>query len=378
MRDLTADRMSALIGAVYECALDPSQWPVFFALLEETGNFDSGALFVMEPQKKSVRFSAFWGVTMQTLAAIEQRHSNDPTMVFLQSLLDPARDPDEPAIYHQVFDDAFLEKSPLYHEITATHGIVDSVATLALSAPHRFGVLSALRSEGERFGSREAELLRLLAPHVRRTVTIADLIDMKQLQRNAFSAALDGLSVPVVLVNASAQPLHVNAAAKLVLDKGAPLLLQGGKLATSTPGATEHLQAAIAGVQAGKLPADGPTPSPGLRGVALPTSKGAPAIAHVLPLAGSGPAAAAVFVATDSISMRSTLTGIGAMHGLSAAEQRVLEALADGTVIQAVADALHLSVSTVKTHTQRIYDKIGVTRHAELVALLAALAPPAR
>ena len=54
---------------------------------------------------------------------------------------------------------------------------------------------------------------------------------------------------------------------------------------------------------------------------------------------------------------------------LSGAERRVLKAMIDNEDVAAAADALHLSVHTVRYHLKRSYPKLGVTTRAEAIAL---------
>lgn len=53
---------------------------------------------------------------------------------------------------------------------------------------------------------------------------------------------------------------------------------------------------------------------------------------------------------------------------LSPREQQVLEGFARGLSIPALAAELYLGASTVKTHTQRLYEKLGVSDRAAAVA----------
>lgn len=53
---------------------------------------------------------------------------------------------------------------------------------------------------------------------------------------------------------------------------------------------------------------------------------------------------------------------------LSEREQQVLEGFARGLSIPQLAAELYLGASTVKTHTQRLYDKLGVSDRAAAVA----------
>ena len=53
---------------------------------------------------------------------------------------------------------------------------------------------------------------------------------------------------------------------------------------------------------------------------------------------------------------------------LSGRERQVLQAFARGLSIPQVASELYISASTVKTHTQRLYEKLGVSDRAAAVA----------
>lgn len=57
--------------------------------------------------------------------------------------------------------------------------------------------------------------------------------------------------------------------------------------------------------------------------------------------------------------------GEGPPPGLTARESQVLERLARAMSTKAIADDLYLSPNSVKTHTQSVYRKIGVTSRAE-------------
>jgi len=59
-------------------------------------------------------------------------------------------------------------------------------------------------------------------------------------------------------------------------------------------------------------------------------------------------------------------------HGLTPAETRVLSALTSGKGLAAVARKLGISRSTVHSHLDKIFQKTGTNRQAELVGLVQA------
>ena len=71
-----------------------------------------------------------------------------------------------------------------------------------------------------------------------------------------------------------------------------------------------------------------------------------------------------VAVAEGSIRMRAQTSG----PALSERERQVLQGFARGLSVPQMAAELFLGVSTVKTHTQRLYEKLGVSDRAAAVA----------
>lgn len=54
--------------------------------------------------------------------------------------------------------------------------------------------------------------------------------------------------------------------------------------------------------------------------------------------------------------------------GISARELAVLRALAEGLSNREIADRLHVSPNTVKTHVARLFEKLGASRRTDAVA----------
>lgn len=63
-------------------------------------------------------------------------------------------------------------------------------------------------------------------------------------------------------------------------------------------------------------------------------------------------------------------SAIAARYGLSNRETEVLEQLARGRSLQAIANDLHVAYSTIKTHTDHIYAKTNVHSRQDLISLL--------
>ena len=202
-----------------------------------------------------------------------------------------------------------------------------------LKTPSRLASLSVVRPiEVGWAGPRELEILRLLSPHVRRAVSIADLIDMRALVATAFESTLDSLSVPIVLVDETGFIKHANGSARSLLADGDPIVSERGVLRAAIPSVAGPLAAAIAQtarpeLQMGKIGIDVP----------VPYADGRPGFAHVLPI-GSGAvrgalgprATAAVFLTPSAEPQRPPAAAWAATFGFTPAEMRMLELLVQG------------------------------------------------
>ena len=58
------------------------------------------------------------------------------------------------------------------------------------------------------------------------------------------------------------------------------------------------------------------------------------------------------------------------MFGLTSSESRLAAALANGQTVEMAADAQGWTQSSAKTYLRNIFNKVGVTRQAELVRLI--------
>jgi DNA-binding CsgD family transcriptional regulator/PAS domain-containing protein len=276
-------------------------------------------------------------------------------------------------------DEAAIRKHPFFTEWAEPAGYRDVAACVVARSETRLATFH-LQTPPTRdlVGPRDFAILKLLYPHLRRAVTIGDLLDMRSIAMAAFEATLDTLAVAVVLVDADARVRHVNAAAQAMLSAGAPILAQRGELRTSSPQATSALAIAIARAATDEAQI-------GLAGIGVPVAgpDGQHAIAHVLPLKFgqlrpdlAHGAVAAVFVTPAQINPLPPVEALAALYELTPMEARVLVEIASGKNRAASADALGIADSTVKTHLARVYEKTGTSEQAELAKLVASLTPP--
>jgi DNA-binding CsgD family transcriptional regulator len=286
---------------------------------------------------------------------------------------------DEPIITTQVIGRTALQANRYFREWAQPQGIFDAIAIALARDPTMIGNISFGRHEqaGE-IGEREVEGLRLLAPHIRRAVTISNLFDMKAIEAASFASALDGLSFGLVLVDERLGIVHANAAAGRMLSERDPILSEKGMLLMHEP---ESQTALARAVHQGTT--NESTLGPRGIGIAARRREGGPCVIHVLPLrhsemrGGLAPrAAAALFVAPATAPPRMPSGALALLYDLTPAETRIFEMLTDGLTQANIAAALGIAASTVKTHVLHLFEKTGCQRQADLLRLSASLSSP--
>jgi DNA-binding CsgD family transcriptional regulator len=307
----------------------------------------------------------------------------DLTAIYSTSLVVRSRPIDEPLVLSRDLSTLSTEiwsQVDTFRQWMQLRKVCDSIQTMVLREPHRIGIFAANRHETAGPATdREINILRLLAPHIRRAVTIGDLLDLKKIEIQALGSTLDKLTAGVVVVAADNRILHANDVARRMFTAGGPVREAGGRLAAGGKAGAELTRAIdLARRNEAGIGAIG-------IGVQFGDEADEPTVAHVLPLASGDlrtrlipQATAAVFITRAGRAAPAKIGAIAAAFRLTPAETRVLEQLLSGMSLVEAAAALKIAETTAKTHLSRIFAKTGVSRQAELVALVDRLKPPLR
>jgi DNA-binding CsgD family transcriptional regulator len=205
-------------------------------------------------------------------------------------------------------------------------------------------------------------------------------MDLKGLEAQALAATLDKFAVGVIVVAEGHRILHANDAARDMFAAGSPVCSVNGRLSVHGSDGVWELGKAIALAQQNEAAIG----AAGI-GVALGHHAGGPAVAHVLPLAREElrtrlmqQPTAVVFVTQAGLQPPAAVAVLATNFKLTPAETRMFERLAAGATLAEAAETLRIAETTARTHLSRILSKTGVSRQADLVALIHRLSPPVR
>ncbi len=364
-------RLSDVIGLIYDAAIDPGLWPKAMQQAADIVGGRAAALLSKDVGADHASGAHHVGLETPPPANLFQLDFQPLDRHFQGDL-------EQPIATTDLLPGGDLYRTELYRQWGKPQGFVDFVSAVIDRTAVSAAIFGVFRHERDGIvDERARRQLSLLAPHVRRAVLIGKMFDFKDAEVATFVDAFDGLTTSMFLVGADGRLIHSNAAGAALLAERDILTTVASRLAACDPRTTGTLREAFAASERGDE-------ALGARGIAVPmTSKRDERyIAHVLPLTSGArsragivyTAVAALFVRKAELAASATSQVIGEAFKLTPTELRVLMAIIDVGGIPEVATAFGVADTTVRTHVNRLFEKTGATRQADLVKLVAGYA----
>lgn len=380
-RSYPAERISELIGTIYDCVLDPSRWPSVVDNIRRELEFCYAVLGVYPLPGGDVTLGVATGIDSVKLGELPA-YGQDLVDLWGGDIRVKQYPLEEPIAQSQAVPDSALAASRYFLEWAQPQGVVDAVAIGLERNTRMVSTLSFGRHETVGIvGNGELDALRLLAPHFRRAIAIGQMLELQSIAAANVTSVLESLSVGVVLVDELMALIHANPVAESMLARKDPIKVSNGRVvvADASPAIASAIEDAVA-------QAAGDESALGRRGgTGFPTRglSGEPRIIHVLPLKKreSRPglfrrATAALFIAPVDRPIGLPFDAFAALYGLTPAEVRIAEMIVAGRTQREIAKSLGLASATVKTHLLHVFEKTDVRRQVDLVRLVASLASP--
>lgn len=220
---------------------------------------------------------------------------------------------------------------------------------------------------------REHPSLMIFANHLARIAHLRDIVPSGAIARQGALAAFDGLDDAIAVFDVNGLVVHVNPAARRLIDGRHGLRLVGHRLMAMSPEVSDAITRAVGTtlrVLAGlhlTLPRPVPVPQPGgrsplfLRFFAAPSSDGRTRYGVVK-------------IANPAEKHVPDIAFVRSATGLSNGEAALAIGIYRGLTVKAFAEEAGLSEQTIRKRLKHVCDKLGVRRQPEIAMRIAALA----
>jgi DNA-binding CsgD family transcriptional regulator len=361
-------RVDALIGLLYEAAVDPGLWTGLAANIAHT--FDSTSTVLKthggDDRVQLIEITDNLVVPRKHQAWADHWHRNDiwveRSVAFGMSRVITNLDLISNAEFEKSgFYQDWNRKLEIYHMIGAVFPVDQAVGVLGIHRVKRAGA----------YGRMDRERVSRFLPHLERALRIRSRLGDVSLANRGALEALDRLDTGVIVADRECCVLHMNRVASAFLVTQSQMRVHCGRLTFTDPRLEAELLRRVteaAGTAAG-------TPGPPTAALLVEREDRLPFTILVTPLpatadpAGSQAPAVMVFIKDpeDGAAVHETLREL---FGLTRTEAAIAAALVKGHDIAQIARSFRIGIGTARSHLKAVLTKTGTHRQAQLVALI--------
>ena len=365
------DGVAAMLGGIYDTALEPGLWPDTVERLSRLLGCFTGGIWIADDETREAFLDISWNEDPEA-APLFFDHIIYATPA---SYFDPTRPLGSIYSCESCFEPDAFKQSVVYNEYYVPFGFASVMSALIWREQSKAARFCISRSASAgKLSADEIAILGFLLPHFRRAIEVQQSLGLLDAQRRAALEFVDGLPVGVVFVDRRGRVLEANREARAIAAGADGFRLDRDQVRGGTSAQTTTLARLIGGALATTL-GDGADSGGSLR-LERPSLK-RPYEVLVSPLNGKGESltpvdgAAAVLVITDpEHHTEPPHEKLQRLYGLSPAEAWVAWGIAAGRRQTELAEERGISPETVRTYLRRARDKTDVKRTADLVRLI--------
>lgn len=359
------DEFSQLIAGIYSAVLAPEQWNTSMAAIARAFDAHTASLVFSDNGSRLIKHAQMPLPAVQAYAAHYER-------------LDHVLCAVEAGPVGAVRTGAEL-MWPYQHcefqiDWARPNGLDDGLFVRLTNGPAVTSLAIASVKKSDRFDSPERlALIDCLSTHLQQALRMQGRLEDLDHRSGDLARASEAVSHGIVIVEGR-RAVYVNAAAERILCAGDGLRIDHGCIKAEARCAEAELERSIG--RAAEL--DGCDIWGGSFLCARASAR-RPYILHVLPIEPNPVAAqvgrAMIIIVDPERQPEPPATLLRRLYGLTHSEAQVALLVLRGEGLAPIAEALSVSLNTVKTHLRHVFDKTGVHRQAELVRLLITLDP---
>jgi DNA-binding CsgD family transcriptional regulator len=370
---------NALLDGIYGAIADPGQWPDTLTRISDYLGAVGGMVAYVAPPGRGRTFLVLGRLSPERSAIYQQHYAWNPWTVAMQDV--PFG---KAVILRSLVDKGALRKTGFYADVLAPQGIVDivNVSYRAMARDGSVGGVGFCLSErGSEQADEYARRLQRLAPHLDRALEASLQMGRLADGTRQLARVMQLMPNPALLLDGKGRITQTNPPAESLLRAGDGLAFDrngGLQLAAALPTETAALSKALmqalavasgTGVElGGPLRLTRPSGAPPLLVLMVPLPPPVFALWELLEQA-----RVMVLIVDPGAQSRAAVSAIQTTFGLTAAEARVAVLIASGLSGPQTAATLGVSLTTVKTHLKRCFEKTGVHSQVGLARLVGAL-----
>lgn len=385
-------RFSDMVGLIYEGATDPSRWTrdilpavaeyiqapecILHTSLHTPQNGGYFFLHGITQERIDVYINKYHADDVWTRAGIEKSVFVEGNVIIGDELV-PREQFLESKIYKELL--SRNENKNMTQLMTSVVFGIDATNSM----PTVFSFFRGFHHPV--FGEEDRARMRLVLPHLSRSLGVMQRIRSAELTVATTFAALDRLPTGVLLVDAYGEVTFANRSALHMLEDGDGLRLRKltntagqGRLTAESNSANQAINAAISAT----VSRDPYATSHFSQCVSVPQTSGLASYTlqfsalgnHHEYNTGNNAPAAIVFIADGRQQVEIDPAALKSAYGFTPTEARVAISLLECATIHDVAEQLEVGEASVRSHVKQIYVKLGVDTRARFVKLMLGLA----
>ncbi len=361
----------AFIDRIYDAAAKPELWNDLLVEISDMMQSVGGAAFGMLLNNQGSAFCHYGRYEPPQDHRLSGRHMLNPWTLAL------GRQPVGRVVAsHEILPSRDLRRTEFYADILAPEKLEHCVITTVGRNDQVNFAFNIMRGDQKGpYSEEEIARLRVLMPHLRRSAQLRLNLEEYQALSLRQQQILDQINTGVILVDETEQFHCANRAAEEIIRGENGLSLVASSLTARDPRTTRKLLHLIdttaTGGPGGSLAIPRDSTADPLLLLACPLRG---TIRDALTAPGKSRQTVALFIKDPMRGLAGLDNVLTPLYRLTGAEVRVALALGSGATVFAAAHRLGVSQNTVKTHAKRVYEKMGVSNHAELAQKLSRLA----
>lgn len=364
----TVEGFSRLVAGIYAATIAPQHWESTIRDIHRTVGGNGGALLTAERSVWSINNSIL--PTGAAVGYAAYYHQFDAPMAAVEvGAVGVVRTGTELVVP--------CRHSEFYTDWLHPNELEDGLFVRLSQGPRPVCFLLHSAVTSEPFGTSERiRQFSGLVPHLQQALRVQRALNDFAAEDSDLHAALDSVDHGIVVVGPNGQVLSLNAAAEKAVRRNDGLRVTAGHLAAADATTNRTLNRALNSALAGN--------SDNIRGgyslTAQRLSDARPFILHIVPLhrlEEPERRRALVVLVDPAHDPEPSSALLQRLYHLTRTEADIALRIAQGADPKHIAEDLSISITTVRTHLHRIFDKTDTHRQVDLVRLLLTLHPVA-